>query len=169
MKLFYLFIHLLKHLKSPKSGHNYALLFTTCLYVYLAILAYMYFPLNMLSTEIWASLTIWKIIEMPFVERFEYIGVASWFIVILPNICLYLWAASRLFKQTFSVKQRISVPVITGLCLIAICFLENRNQIATAIDIAAKSGLYLNYIYIPILFICVWIAWKVKKRENKDK
>lgn len=154
--------------RQSKKWAHYALLFTTCFYLYLAFLAFMYFPLNMLNKEIWPSTTMWKIIGMPFVERFEYIGVAAWFIVILSNICLYLWAASRLLKQSLSVKQRISVPFIAVLCLIAACLLKNRNQIAAAMDIAAKSGIYLNFIYIPILSICVWIAWKVKNREKKD-
>lgn len=124
----------------------------------------MYFPEKGLEKIIWASLQMWKIIEMPFVERFEYIGIAAWFIIILPNVCYYLWISSRLFKQSFSVRQKVTVPIFACLCLIAMSLFTNRNQINMLIDTTAKAGLYLTYIYLPILFILVLIARKVKKR-----
>lgn len=42
--------------------------------------------------------------------------------------------------------------------------MEKRTQIRIAIDFASQIDLYLTGIYIPILFICVLIVWKVKKR-----
>ncbi|NCU18488.1 GerAB/ArcD/ProY family transporter, partial [Pallidibacillus pasinlerensis] len=164
---FEIILFIFPFLKAPKKSKKwafYGLLFTTCFYTYLAILTYMYFPEKGLEKIIWASLQMWKIIEMPFVERFEYIGIAAWFIIILPNVCYYLWISSRLFKQSFSVRQKVTVPIFACLCLIAMSLFTNRNQINMLIDTTAKAGLYLTYIYLPILFILVLIARKVKKR-----
>ncbi|WP_312024049.1 GerAB/ArcD/ProY family transporter, partial [Lysinibacillus sp. D4A3_S15] len=33
--------------------------------------------------------------SFPFVERFEFIAVCFWMLIIIPNMCLYLWAAYR--------------------------------------------------------------------------
>lgn len=154
-------------LKAPKKSKKWALfglLFTTCFYTYLAVLTYMYYPESALEKIIWASLSMWKIIEMPFIERFEYIGIAAWFIIILPHICYYLWISSRLFKQSFSVRQKITVPIFAALCLIVMSLFLNRKQINTFIELTGIIGLYLTFIYLPILFIFVLIARKVKQR-----
>ena len=42
--------------------------------------------------------------------------------------------------------------------------MENRTQIHSAIDFVSQIDMYLTGIYIPFLFICVLIVWKVKKR-----
>jgi spore germination protein AB len=158
-------------LKEPAKSRKWAhlgLLFTTCFYLYLALLTFMFYPEEVLDSLIWASLNMWKIIEMPFVERFEYIGIATWFIVLLPNVCLYLWVAGQMVKRSFAIRLRTSVPIIAGLCLIVIPLLENRTQVHSFIDFTGQIGMYLNAIYIPFIFICVFIAWKVKNREKKS-
>src|SRR5690606_21171189 len=121
-------------------------------------------PVEAIDQLIWASLNMWKIIEMPFVERFEYIGIATWFVIMLPKVCLYLWISGRMLKRSFDVRLRTSIPIIASLCLIVLPFMENRTQIHSAIDFVSQIDLYLTGIYIPILFICVLIVWKVKKR-----
>ena len=153
--------------KSQKWAH-YGLLFTSFFYLYLAILAFTYFPQPMLDMEIWPSLSMWKIIEMPFVRRFEYIGIATWFIIILPNLCFYLWGASRLIKQSFSVRQKITLPLLTLLCLIVMIFVKDRQQIDILSHFTAKYGFYFDCVYIPLLFICVLIARQVKKGGKKN-
>jgi spore germination protein AB len=149
--------------KSKKWAH-FALLFTTLFYLYIAILTFMFFPVEAIDQLIWASLNMWKIIEMPFVERFEYIGIATWFVIMLPKVCLYLWISGQMLKRSFDVRLRTSIPIIASLCLIVLPFMENRTQIHSAIDFVSQIDLYLTGIYIPILFICVLIVWKVKKR-----
>ncbi|MBR8646306.1 GerAB/ArcD/ProY family transporter [[Brevibacterium] frigoritolerans] len=37
---------------------------------------------------------------MPFVERFEYIGIATWVLVLVPSVCLYMWVSARGFHNT---------------------------------------------------------------------
>jgi spore germination protein AB len=151
--------------KSKKWAHLGAL-YTTMICTYLAILAFGFFSEAQLQKNLWPTLTMWKIIKLPFVERFEYIGIANWGIVILPNLCICLWCASRLSKQIFSIRQKTSVPVIATLCLIATSLLSTREQINILTDFTAKIGFYFNIIYIPLLFAGTLIAKKVRNRET---
>ncbi|PAE43063.1 GerAB/ArcD/ProY family transporter [Bacillus sp. 7884-1] len=151
--------------KSKKWVHL-GLLFTTVVCLYLAVLTFAYFSEAQLQKNVWPTLTMWKIIKLPFVERFEYIGIANWFLIILPNVCICLWCASRLAKQLFSIRQKATIPTISILCFIATCFMTTREQINMVTDITAKVGFYFNMIYIPILFAGTLIAKKVRNREK---
>lgn len=153
-------------IKSPEKSKKWAhlsILFTSILCLYLAILTFAYFPEDQLQKNIWSTLTMWKIIEMPFVERFEYIGIANWAIIILPNICIALWCASRLTKQIFSIKQRKSLPFIAVIILVGTSFLLTRNHINILLDWVGQIGFYFNFVYIPMLFFTLLIVKKVKK------
>jgi spore germination protein AB len=149
--------------KSKKWAH-FGALYTTIICTYLAILAFAFFSEAQLQKNLWPTLTMWKIIELPFVERFEYIGIANWSLVILPNLCICLWCASRLAKQLFSIRQKMSVPAIATLCLIATSLISTREQINTLTDFTAKIGFYFNFFYIPLLFAGTLIAKKVRNR-----
>lgn len=111
---------------------------------------------------------MWKIIKLPFVERFEYIGIANWYLIVIPNASLSLWCASRLVKQVFSIRQKTSVPVLAFLCLVGTSLLATRPQINFLADLTAKVGFYFNAIYVPLLFIAFLITKKVKKSEKNS-
>jgi spore germination protein AB len=151
--------------KSKKWAH-FGAFYTTMSCLYLAILAFGFFSEAQLQKNVWPTLTMWKIIELPFVERFEYIGIANWSLVILPNVCVCLWCASRLAKQLFSFRQKTSVLLIAILCLIVTSLITTREQINLLTDITAKVGFYFNIIYVPLLFAGTLIAKKVRNRET---
>jgi spore germination protein AB len=151
--------------KSKKWAH-FGALFTTFFCTYLAVLAYGYFSEAQLQKTVWPTLAMWKVIHLPFVERFEYIGIGNWSLVILPNICISLWCASRIAKQLFSIRQKTSVPFIATLCLIATCLISTRQQINILTDITANIGFYFNIIYVPLLFAGTLIVKKVRNRET---
>lgn len=148
--------------KSKKWAH-WGVLCTTILYTAITIITFSYFSEGQLQKSIWATLTIWKVVEMPFVERFEYIGIANWNIVILPNFCIALWCGSRILKRTVHLKQKYGVLLLTMIVLITINFFKTRGQINTLIDYTGKISFFLNYVYIPLLFFLVLIVKKVKK------
>ncbi|WP_394234605.1 GerAB/ArcD/ProY family transporter [Niallia oryzisoli] len=158
-------------IKSPEKSRKWAILgngYTACLCLYIAIITFAYFSENQLQKNTWPLLTMWKIIKMPFVERFEYIGIANWCLIILPNVCLALWCASWVMKQIFTIRQKVSVPALSILCIIATSMLLTREMINTLTDITARIGFYFNFIYIPLLFFATLIAGKVKSRDKKS-
>jgi len=157
-------------IKNPEKSKKWAHLgiaYTNFAYLYLAIITFAYFPEAQLDKNIWPTLTLWKIIEMPFVERFEYIGIANWSLIILPNICIALWCVSRLTKQIYSVRQKRALPVLALLVLAGISLVVTREQINVITNITGKFGFYFNFAYVPILFIATLIAKKVKGHEKE--
>jgi spore germination protein AB len=154
-------------IKEPQKSKKWAhlgVLFSTFLYTFLTIVTFAYFSEGQLQKNVWATLTIWKIVEMPFVERFEYIGIANWNIIILPNFCIALWCASRIVKRVTNMKQKYGVLILAMVVLITINFLKTRQQIHTLIDYTGKIAFLINYGYIPLLFFLILIVKKVKKK-----
>ncbi|MGG3471352.1 GerAB/ArcD/ProY family transporter [Neobacillus pocheonensis] len=155
------------YIKEPQKSKKWAhlgVLYTTFLYTLLTLATFAYFSEGQLQKSIWATLTMWKIVEMPFVERFEYIGIANWIIVILPNFCIALWCASRTLKRVTNIKQKYGVYGVSLAVLITINIFRSREQINTFIDYTGKISFYINYGYIPLLFFLVMIVKKVKKK-----
>lgn len=151
--------------KSKKWAHL-ALVTTTLIYTGLMLITITYFSEEQGAKSIWATLTMWKILQMPFVERFEYIGIATWNLVILPNVCISIWIASRLIRRVFHFQQKNSVIFIAICILIVINFFNTREKVSFLNDFTGKMGFIFAFIYIPILFICIIIAKKVKKIEQ---
>ena len=152
--------------KSQKWAHLGVFL-TTVIYTILAIITFAYFSEAQLAKSIWATLEMWKIVSMPFVERFEYIGIANWNLIILPNICIALWGGSMILKRVFKLRQKKGVIILALICLISITFFDTRAKINLLNDWTARIGFAMTYVYIPILFIATLIAKKVKnKNEN---
>ncbi|MEK5441300.1 MULTISPECIES: GerAB/ArcD/ProY family transporter [unclassified Fredinandcohnia] len=160
--LFYPFI------KNPPKSQKWAhlgVLATTSLYLIASVTATMYFSADQIDKIIWATLTMFKSINMPFVERFEYVGIASWFLVILPNICIALWGAGRGIKKVFSVQQRKSLLWILPIVLVASSLIKSRQQIDMLSGYMANFGLYYIFAYIPILFIITLVVRKMREKK----
>ncbi|ESU31338.1 hypothetical protein G3A_17150 [Bacillus sp. 17376] len=151
--------------KSQKWAHLGVFL-TTIIYTVLAITTFTYFSEAQLAKSIWATLEMWKIVSIPFVERFEYIGIANWNLIILPNICIALWGASMILKRSFKLRQKKGVIILALICLIAIPFFDTRAKINLLNDWVAKIGFSVTFVYIPFLFIATMVAKKVKKNDK---
>ncbi|MDR7002588.1 spore germination protein (amino acid permease) [Neobacillus niacini] len=157
--LYYPFIQ--KPETSQKWAH-YGNLFSMVIYLFVLLVTLVYFKQEHLLKTIWPTLTLWKIIELPFVERFEFIGITSWSIVILPIICLEVWGASRIAKQLFKMKQKKAVVIFLLVCLISCSLLRDRESIQLVARVVSFAG-YFFYIYIPFLFIVHYIRFRVRK------
>lgn len=150
------------HNKSKKWAFL-ALTTSLLLFLYTAILSFAYYNEAQLLKYIWATLSTWKIVHLPVVERFEYIGIANWCLIILPNTALALWCGSRLLKQTFKLSQRKGVIILSLIPLIVVPFFKTRYQIEHLNYVFGKAGFLINYLYIPFLLILVWLAKKYKR------
>ncbi|XXM70433.1 GerAB/ArcD/ProY family transporter [Lysinibacillus sphaericus] len=150
--------------KSQKYAH-WGLFTTTTVYVFIALISFAFFSEKQLAKTVWATLSMWKIVEMPFVERFEYIGIANWCLIILPNVCIALWCGSRIMKRTMPINQRHSLWVLSAIVLGVLTFLTNRKQVNFLNTFSGEVGFYINYGYIPLLLVLVIIMKKVKKKS----
>ncbi|MGP4081889.1 GerAB/ArcD/ProY family transporter [Pseudalkalibacillus sp. R45] len=138
--------------KSQKWGH-YGILFSTFIYVIVAVVSFSFYSQEQLGRTIWATLSMFKIVEFPFVERFEYIAITIWALITFPNICISLWCAGRTLKRTFSIRQRSSLIVMLLIVYILQLLISDRETTDMFITAISRLGFYLIYFYIPFLFI----------------
>jgi spore germination protein (amino acid permease) len=123
---------------------------------------------ELLKTD-WATFTMLKIIKFPFLERFEYIGVSLWLLVILPNLLMYSWAATKGLKRTFSWKQKYWLYIFMGVVWIACSFIDSRIQVDTMNNFFAKWAVYIVYVYPVILFgMANFYSWRQKSRRQPE-
>ncbi|QOR66125.1 GerAB/ArcD/ProY family transporter [Cytobacillus suaedae] len=158
-------------IKKPRESRKWAYLgvsYVTFIYLAYALTAFMFFSEAQLEKQIWATLSMWKIVELPFVARFEYIGIASYVLIILPNICLALWASSRGIKRIFSIKQKSALIIQMIVALLVISLLNSRQVINLANDILAELGFYFNFLYIPLLFVLLVIRTKMREKNEEN-
>lgn len=148
-----------------KKWAHLGLIVTALLYIYFTLFTFAYFSEGQLEFAIWPTLTMWKIVELPLLERFEYIGIAIWLFMILPNICIAIWASSRLFKRIFPVmRMRTGLYISTIICLFVTSFFKTTVQIERLKTIAAQIGFTITFGYIPLLLILLLIMKRVKNK-----
>lgn len=162
-EILFIYYPFLKNPKKSKKWAHYGLLLTTLLYLLVLAVSLSYFSEIQLQKNIWPTLTMWKIVELPFVERFEYIGIANWCLVILPNICLPIWAASRGVKILLGIRQKKALYFILALVFILTAIFNTRGSINMLNNYVSKFGFYFIFGYIPLLFLATIIASKARK------
>ncbi|WP_156319743.1 GerAB/ArcD/ProY family transporter [Bacillus sp. FJAT-18017] len=157
-------------IKNPEKSQKFAhwgVLFTTLGYTFISLISFIYYSEGQLERTVWATLSIFKIVELPFVERFEFVGLASWNLIILPNVCLGLWGASRVLKRAFRIKQKVGIYIISLLILIACSLISGRADIDMLNSITGRVGFFVNFGYIPLLFLATLISRKVKENAKQ--
>ncbi|KKB38614.1 GerAB/ArcD/ProY family transporter [Bacillus thermotolerans] len=151
--------------KQAPQSHKWAQLgsaASTFIYLAAALVSIMYFTKEHLAEVFWPTLTLWKIVDLPFMERLEYVGVALWLFVILPNLCLYLWSATRGLKQLFSIRQKKSLILFLFLGVLLCTFLTKPEHTERLLRFINEAGLYVMYIYIPFLYVYQLIYHKLR-------
>ncbi|WP_342048388.1 GerAB/ArcD/ProY family transporter [Bacillus sp. OTU530] len=151
--------------KSRKWAHL-GVLFTMFIYLAFTIVSLAYFNIDQLAYTVWPTLTLWQKIELPFIERFEFIGISLWLFLVLPGICLGLWASSRTIKKIFHINQRIILLLMIGIVFISNNLIVDRQQVNLYTKLINNIGSCVMYIYIPLLFLSQIIIYRVRKNET---
>lgn len=155
--------------KEPKKSQKWAHLgaaSTILIYLAVMIVSTAYFSEEQLLRNIWATLTMLKIVQLPFVERVEYVAISSWLFVIFPNLCLAMWSASRGAKRVFNLKQRPLLIILLLLVWVGSSLLKTREQIDMISNFFAQIGFYIIYGYIPFVFVFSIIFYRLKGRKT---
>lgn len=149
-----------KHAKKSLVWSQIGLGISTCMYVFTYILVYLVFTENHLVSIIWPTLSVW---------RMEYLGISIWLLILLPNICLYLWAASYIGKRSFKWRQKywlvVLIVVVYGLALL----LRRYYSLSEAQQVINWLGFYTLYVYIPCLALLKLIFKKRLMRNGKKE
>lgn len=84
----------------------------------MTIVTFVYFSEGQLKHTLWPTLTLLKIAQVPIIERFEYIVVSLWLLVVLPTITLHLWSACRGVRKCAVQAAYPAVDFFSGFRLV---------------------------------------------------
>lgn len=126
-----------------------------------------YFSPEQLQRRIWVVLHLFKIQTTPFIERLDYIVVAEWMMITLPNMILFMWGITYTAKRLYKIPNKVSLYIAAGLLLVFILFFKTHFEIQRLIDTVKLSGIWITYVYPFILLPLVFIKnkWRKKKKE----
>ncbi|GGA25511.1 GerAB/ArcD/ProY family transporter [Paenibacillus physcomitrellae] len=137
-------------------------------FVYLLVLfiSLTYFTPNQMEELLWPTLSIISMIELPLMQRTEYMVLTLWLVKLLANIGLAIWASCQLLKKDMNIKPRVGLGWIMGI-FIALMFLVTKpNQLKLMSVLYNHIGEYLVFLFIPLLFILSQ-ALRIWKPGNK--
>lgn len=166
---FEIYLMIYPFVKKPKESHKfaqYSVLFSNILYLFSTVLAFAFFSEKQLSQTIWSQLSMTQVIKLPFIERLEYIAISGYALVILTSFILPLWAATRGTHEIFHAKQKYILLSFMFITVIVSQLLTNRHDINEFISRSSEVSLWLIFVYIPILFLIVWVKNKWKKSQK---
>lgn len=153
-------------IRDPKASKKFAHLgglFTTLLYTVSSIISLTFYSEDQLKTTIWPELSLTKIIKLSYLERFEYLYISMYLIIVTALITLLLWCSSRGLKKIFNKKQKYTL-LILSLISVVLSQLINDPLKDTLDKYVTQLNLYIFYIYTPILLL-VFIFFK---RSNQN-
>jgi spore germination protein (amino acid permease) len=155
--------------KSGKWGHL-GILYTTFLYLVITILTFMYYTQGKLQHLSWPTLSMIKSIQLPFLERFEFIFIFTWLLVFIPVVCTYLWSSVRMIKRTFTkLTPTFILFILIGSYFLITSTLEDILFKQMVERVVSYSGIVFLYGYIPFLFIISLIKSVINKGKQKQE
>ncbi|WP_342603139.1 GerAB/ArcD/ProY family transporter [Peribacillus sp. FSL E2-0159] len=158
--MFYPFIKNAK--KSQKYAHGGALA-TTFLILLIYFVSTVFYSQEQLVLTLWPTLSLTSVIEFPFIQRFEYLTVSWWAIVIIPNMVIPLWAASRGVKRLFNVQQKYPLWVMSIIILLVNIFFFDVDSLFLLNKMINPYCVFFLVLYLPLLLILISIK-KWRKR-----
>lgn len=167
---FELLMFLYPYVKEKKKVFLYSQIgnfLTTILFTSITMISITFFAENGLARTIWPVLSMFKIVRLPNLERFEFIAVSFWMLVILPNMCCYLWAASKGFKRIINWKQNHGIWILGILVWVGSFFIKARYQMNELTDFVGKLGFLTAFCYPVLLSVLVLVKkWFLRRKKS---
>jgi spore germination protein (amino acid permease) len=157
-------------LKEKDRVHKYMQLglgFTTILYLSIMVVSLAYFSGGQLERTIWGTLSLFKIVRFPFIERFEYVAITFWVLLILPNLMLYMWAATRGISRIFNKSEKKVSWILLTFIFLTLLYPLTRVQTNMMNDYFARGALYIVFVYPLLLFGAVLIKKKFFRKKDE--
>lgn len=164
-EILYVIYPFIKDKENVKKHLHLGLFVTTIIYLVAMFVALTYFSGEQLIKTIWATLTLFSIVKFPFVERMEYIVVCFWMLIILPNLCLFVWAAYRGMIRMVKVSAKKFVWLFAFVIFFASFLLKTRIQINAFNDFFGNVAFYTIFVYPIFLYIIALVKNKVNSRK----
>jgi spore germination protein (amino acid permease) len=136
----------------------------TLIYTINAVVSIMFFSLPQLEKTIWPMLTMYKHVQVPFIERFETIVIAIWIIKIVNTAGTYLWAGVEGVLKTVPVKKWLLYSMILIAALYGTALLRSRTEINLHLNFLSKLGLGIMILY-PL---ALWLLSLVLRKKGAE-
>lgn len=153
--------------KAQKYVH-FGLLFTCFVYVFVMLVTIVYFSNEQVEKTIWALLTLFSIIKLPFIERIEIIIICYWLIIILPNLCLFSWSAYRGIDRIKTIKGTTFIWIFSIIIFLISMPVQSRHDINKINNFFSNLAFYIVFIYPLLLFIMASTKKILKKRVKSS-
>lgn len=138
---------------------------TTIITLFVTMVVMGYLSYREISIEQWVLLILYKLQTFSFIERFDFIIVASWLIIIIPNMIILMWGITYGMKRMYKIPQRYTLYIASLISLAASPFFYEHFLIQKVINLSAQLGFWLVYVYPFILLPIVLI--KKRLLENR--
>ncbi|HBT72891.1 MAG TPA: spore gernimation protein [Lysinibacillus sp.] len=160
-----------KDKENVRKPVHLGLLASTVIYLAVMLVSITYYSEGKLLKTIWATLTLFSFISFPFMERFEFVAVCFWMLIILPNLCLYLWAAYRGAIRLVNISGTTFVWILSFFVFIGTLLIQTRTQINTINTVFGQVAFFVIFVYPLVLWPIALLkknltSKKVKKNEQ---
>lgn len=165
-EILYIIFPFVKEKEKIAKPVHYGLLVTTLIYLIIILVSLTYFSGEQLSKTIWATLQLFSIVQFPFFERVEFLAVCFWLLIILPNLCLYVWAAHRGLKSMINISAKKFIWLFSCIILVLTIFIKSRIQINSINNIFAQVAFYVVFIYPLFLYVLALVKKKLTSQRG---
>ncbi|MGX6443508.1 GerAB/ArcD/ProY family transporter [Neobacillus sp. K501] len=143
-------------------------LYTIIVYLIITIISFLYFNQDVIEQLPWPTLMMMKIVHFTFLERFEYVFIFIWLLVIIPPMCISMWACTRIVKRTLSFSPKGSLVLFIVLVMIAAVSLKDIETVDKVSNLSSNVGFAFIYLYIPFLFIIKMLKDRYLKNKTTN-
>lgn len=154
--------------KAQKYVH-FGMLFTFAVYLFVMLVTLTFFSGEQLQKTIWATLSLFSIVRLPFLERIELITVCYWMMIILPNLCLFVWSAYRGAIRIINITDKKFIFIFSLFIFIGTLLVETRVEINTFNNYFGYYAFYIVFAYPVLLYSIAVIKKKVFKRREGNE
>ncbi len=135
-------------------------------YLLVTLITLMYYSEGQLRHIIWPTLNMIMMIEVPIMQRLEYLVISAWLLRALVSVSIGVWAACRGAGQLWPIKRRVSLPLFLAVYLVLLAWIEDRRTIDGLAHAYNEAGFWIIYGYIPALFLIIWVRKRLRGRSD---
>ena len=142
----------------------FGVIFTALIILLSTVISIGYFsPLDLEKTD-WAVLTVFKSVSFAFIERFDYIVVVEWLMIVIPTMALYMWAVTYGIKRLYAVSQKKTLYILSFILLIITSTIKYDFLLERISSIVSNIGFWVVFVYPFFLLPFVMIKKRLRKK-----
>ncbi|KGR79672.1 spore gernimation protein [Ureibacillus sinduriensis BLB-1 = JCM 15800] len=153
-----------KEKRKAKIYVHLGLLYTMIVYLFVMLVTLLFFSGEQLQRVIWATLSLFSIVRLPFFERIEIFTVCFWIIVILPNLCVFAWSAYRGFNRVIQISEKKFILIFTALIFVGTLLVKTQFQMKVINELVGHISFYTVFAFPLVLYFIALFKKKILKR-----